>query len=356
MNPYDFVPVDFNRRIERRTPAGHDKFSGFSGTVKCTLKAETPLLVKGKEQTRGAISSRQNRDGDYIIPGSSLKGLFRSLVETVAHGCFGGKFSGLYEKKNVDYLNMLPPEFKNCPPPRDNQGLPALCPACRMFGWMNGGNVYTGKVFFSDALCSQEHAVEHRPVYTVDLMEPKPRHRAFYVNNGQIAGRKYYFHFPGGLVTQNEKTDYNQHLKPLGVGTQFKFTVTFNDLQEDELTALIYALVLEENMRHKMGYAKPFGLGSARIEIKEISITNAADRYRLNRQNPVFYHVDDDKPALQNFIKDNTGTYTADDSPTMQQLRRIWHWNPDGKAQYFYPPYQWFKDPQNADKPLSSTP
>ena len=40
----------------------------------------------------------------------------------------------------------------------------------------------------------------------------------------------------------------------------------------DELAALLYALVLEPEMRHKIGLAKPVGLGSVRIEARELTL------------------------------------------------------------------------------------
>ncbi len=99
MNPYDFVPLDTTHPPERRKPIWHnvlvpdkahpDKL--YSGHLYLYIKAETPIFI------RYADSSTQNpdkpgehiynKDGDYILPGSSIKGLLRNVVETLCRGC-----------------------------------------------------------------------------------------------------------------------------------------------------------------------------------------------------------------------------------------------------------------------------
>lgn len=98
MNPYDFVPIDFTHVPERHEPLQHHKFQGICGNLTGTITAETPIFIKRGESNE----FQKNRQGKYIIPGTSLKGLFRSVAETVANGCFGGKFG----KKEKAYTNM----------------------------------------------------------------------------------------------------------------------------------------------------------------------------------------------------------------------------------------------------------
>ena len=61
-----------------------------------------------------------------------------------------------------------------------------------------------GKVSFNDAV--EIKICEHPAIYTIALMEPKPRHQAFYLDPIQvqhIAGRKFYFHQPGEIQTES---------------------------------------------------------------------------------------------------------------------------------------------------------
>ena len=44
-------------------------------------------------------------------------------------------------------------------------------------------------------------------------------------------------------------------------------------LDDDELGLLLYSLVLEPDMAHKMGYMKSRGLGSVRIKITKLELT-----------------------------------------------------------------------------------
>lgn len=348
MNPYDFVPVDFKRSIERRGPAGHDRFSGLSGEIFCSMVAETPVFLKGRDA--GSISQfLMNSNKDYVVPASSLKGLMRSLVETVGHGCFGGMFDGLYEKKSVNHNKYLPSSFKNC------TKLTHLCIGCRLFGWLTDSAVYTGKVLFTDATCPNEGAVVHKPVYTVDLMGPKPRHEAFYINGNYIAGRKFYFHFPQGIATKNEKSDYNAHIKPLDIGSAFNFKVQFTNLDEDELPFLLYVLTLDENMRHKIGYAKPSGFGSVKIKIESLTLNQTINRYLKGKDQEASYSADKNAEGLKKYVFDITKKIKEDKSTTMEKLREIWNWDPKCETSYRYPDYHWFQNTANRYKTVADT-
>lgn len=92
--PYNFVPLsdkvylpDWGKNVSHDIPFQ----DGISGELHYTLTAETPLLVGGK-QTKpgngqpGEVKPFQLPDGTYAIPGSSLKGLLRSVVEIAAFG------------------------------------------------------------------------------------------------------------------------------------------------------------------------------------------------------------------------------------------------------------------------------
>lgn len=345
MNPYDFAPIDFSNLPERHEPILHGKFAGVSGCLTGSITAETPIFIPLRS-TDNPKTFIKNKKGVHIIPGTSLKGLFRSLVETVANGCFGGKFDGKYSdnvRGKVDRSNALPKEFKGC------TDLKHLCIACRIFGTLEGGNILTGKVSFQDATC--DHPVEHKPIYTVDLMGPKPHHEAFYMDGNIIAGRKFYFHHPQGLTTKGSKTPYNQHIKPLDKGTFFTFTASFNNLEESEWQALLYAIVLEPEMRHKLGYAKPSGLGSVKMEIISVRAIDYKARYTQSNKGTTEYSGE----VLERYIEEQVKSYKNDrTSPTLNSLRRIWGWDPNNKTSYKYPDFEWFKN--NPKTSISKTP
>lgn len=92
--PYNFVPLsphvflpEWGLRVSHDIPFS----DGLSGELYYTVQAETPLLVGGRQEranrdTPGAVWPFVLPDGRQAIPGSSLKGLFRSVVEIAAFG------------------------------------------------------------------------------------------------------------------------------------------------------------------------------------------------------------------------------------------------------------------------------
>lgn len=352
MNPYDFVRVDWSRLPDRRPAPAHDRFTGVSGRIEATLTAETPLFLPGKTgdgrpltERSGATLFSQSRayvtDDNplgFFIPGSSLKGLFRSLTETVAQGCF------LFHPSEA----APPPAFRRC------TRAESLCPACRLFGLVSGEAHRLGCVGFGDARLTS--GKQRAPMFTAILSGPKPRHVAFYRDGEHIAGRKYYFHHRSdNLLTANgwlgKPGRYqNAHIRPLETGAVFRFAAEFTNVAEGDLAALLYALTLEEGLRHKFGYAKPCGLGSVHIQVKRLEVRSPADRYRSGTGQAVF-----EGSQLAAELAGRTAPVRAAlPAVTAESLKRIWRWPvPDG-VYYTYPDQRWFREHSQA--PLSETP
>ncbi|QBD78663.1 hypothetical protein EPA93_22810 [Ktedonosporobacter rubrisoli] len=202
MNPYDFVRIDWSRPPERRRPAWHHRFTDaqgqqlYSGRLEVGVYAETPLFIIDPHSSsldlRKPALSLQNRQGEYILPGSSLKGMLRCVVESLANGCLT-LYAGRYERDKVHYEGKVQEEFRHC------HSNAELCIACRLFGMLKEGarGVFLGKVNIGDACAySDKVYLYDKPIYTLPLMEPKPHHASFYLDESgrYIAGRKYYFH------------------------------------------------------------------------------------------------------------------------------------------------------------------
>ncbi len=96
---------------------------------------------------------------------------------------------------------------------------------------------------------------------------------------------------PGGKGIQERKKrkDGNledwklskQHtvIKPVRTGTKFENgRVYFENLSREELGALLVALELPPNMRHQLGMAKPYGLGTVKI-VPTLVVQQRPDRY-----------------------------------------------------------------------------
>ena len=196
--------------------------------------------------------------------------------------------------------SLIPKEFQPC------SSLDNLCFACRLFGTTGNSNEekksndmtsYMGRVFISDAKCSEKKEKLSEVITMKPLGEPHPSLARFYLNgdnydnNGaKIRGRKFYWHHSDKIkagenyksylksITTEEKARYNSSLSFLKPNNVFEFEVEFKNLTEEELGVLIYSLEIEDGMLHKFGKAKAFGFGSSKIEIKEF-LLKSQNRY-----------------------------------------------------------------------------
>jgi hypothetical protein len=146
-------------------------------------------------------------------------------------------------------------------------------------------------------------------------------------------------------------------------GCHFNFEVQFSNLTEEELEILLYVINLEEHvnveigenkirlqgpMRHKIGNAKPLGMGSCRISIKKlIYFAPPALRFStLQKTEDTIFEGD----ALNSEISKCIKKIAKDNSPTMQQLRKMMVWDERDPRDFRYPDYTWFMNPENSQK------
>ena len=102
VNPYDFIP--FGNGPERRPLEAHSDGLLHSGWFDVTLRIKTPLIIPdGSHFTTEDVSVRKGEkermeqhrhyrffrrpDGTLSIPGSTLRGLIRSVYEAATDSC-----------------------------------------------------------------------------------------------------------------------------------------------------------------------------------------------------------------------------------------------------------------------------
>jgi RAMP superfamily len=378
MNPYDFVCIDWEMPPLRRKPTWHYQLVGsgqeklYSGHIDLAIQTETPLLIHDPHARNEPALSLRNQQGEYIIPGSSLKGMLRSIVETLGRGCLT-IFDGDYEpRKNngrrdgydAPYKELVPRDFLRCT--NNNE----LCLSCRIFGMMRpkpgdgnsdkrvgeGKNLFLGKVNIGDARAVRTSPL-YKKMYTIDLMGPQPHHDDFYldITKKAIAGRKYYFHHASEPLETRRKSNYNSYIQPLDKGTTFQVRLDFVGLTADEFAALLLAITLDEEMRHKIGYGKPIGLGSVYLNPQNMTLIDYANRYTQagGRGQTEYTHaaIIQLRDELFDAFKKNHLVPRS-----LQDLRRIWRWPADPNVIYDYPDYEWFHDPANYGKRITNTP
>ncbi|CAN2041395.1 CRISPR type III-associated RAMP domain-containing protein [Candidatus Magnetomoraceae bacterium gMMP-15] len=352
-NPYRLIPIKEN--IKRKKPLTDEKFQGESGIISCSLKNLTPLFVGINRHNKEQFLKRIEK---HVIPGSSIKGMLRSLSEIVGGGCF----------VVTDPKSKCDKAYAAC----NNSNY--LCIACRMFGMMErgkGAKVHKGNISVGDALLREEKP--NTKLFEVLLSSCGTRHEPFYrsPHTGKLDGksRKLYFHQPKrkdsvpNIPPQLQRR--TQNIRALLPGYHFDFEIQFSNLTKEELELLIYTLILEEYvevtigeenlrlqgpLRHKIGYAKPLGLGSCHITINKLSYLEPASarftslqnlKNKVYEGNELKTHLD---ALIQNIVKDKTDT--------MQQFRKMMVWDENDPRKFQYPNYNWFRNPENSQKTL----
>lgn len=352
MNPYDFVP--FESPIERDRPCGHHRLNGYTGRFTCQLEALTPFLVMDGDRrpvtgTTAAGEPMCGADGQYLIPGTSLKGMVRSVFEVLVPSC-------VVLKGNHD---LVPDELTAC------TQQDCLCPACRVFGIVGRGQkgaVLRGRVHIGEARAEGRLELM-APVQLVPLGSPQPRHTVFYKPDGEPAGRKFYFHHHWDLrpepSNENER-NRGPWVRPLAPGSRFVFHVAFENLTKRQLEGLVASLVLADaaplddeqvKVRHKLGYGKPAGLGSVAVRLLQAELwENPSDRYRGYQRSPALF----EDSNLETFVSTCQQAFFQDPTPAVEKLIRILRYPPPAGVRYAYPSFEWFQ--QNPDKRLHETP
>ena len=242
VNPYNFVRSEYDPN-KTSWPLRHDQIhtEQYSGRLTCTLTTVSRVTTESFEWGKGGC-----------IYGSSLKGVIRSVAEALSQSCF-------------------PLGGKKC------QRADSLCICCRMFGWLDKGNVYMGRVHIGDAKPQGSGWSEQSAEYIEwqALSGPKARHRPFYNSGGQARGRKFYYHHdpskPEQKITKT-KPHGQDKLSIAKANQAFSFRVDFADLTGPELGLLLYALQLEDGWFHKIGKAKSLGFGTVKIIINAIEL------------------------------------------------------------------------------------
>lgn len=160
---------------------------------------------------------------------------------------------------------------------------------------------YVGRVFFEDAVCTKLVSFTSAK-YPKILSSSKPTTFQHYLtqpderrdylkhynpdNTGKLSelrGYKLYWHkedygwYVEEATAQASKKQYTK-IKPVDVGTTFKGKIRFENLSNVELGALLFTLQLPVGCYHKIGMAKPLGLGSVEITPK-LFLSKRDERY-----------------------------------------------------------------------------
>ena len=153
-------------------------------------------------------------------------------------------------------------------------------------------------------------------IVTTVLGSPKPSYGPLYASSGtwndanaQIKGRKRY-PVRTTLLPPNKGTDSQTcEFIPLDQGTSFKGRITFHNLKECELGALIAALTFNGHPEccHSIGEAKPLGYGKVKISIDKLSVISIKDIF-AKTDDPTQQETDYYFNKFKDVMTENIGT------------------------------------------------
>lgn len=211
-----------------------------------------------------------------------------------------------------------------------------------IFGWTEDKDwgptgQFAGKVYFSDAQFIEAKNglwLNEKPIILHTLASPKPTTFQHYLvqdksqghnpddkvslahygtpkNETEIRGHKLYWHkgdTPDIEATTKEREHESQLTKviPLKPGVKFSFRINFENLRDEELGALLWALTLpgnpNETYRHKLGMGKPLGMGAVAIKTN-LFIGDRKKRYQHLFNNDI-WNIPLQEASIENYIKE----------------------------------------------------
>ena len=179
-----------------------------------------------------------------------------------------------------------------------------------------------GRVVISPAYANGEVTVCDR--VTTVLGSPKPSYGPLYVSSGSwndpnavIKGRKRYPVRNTPLPSINGAENISCSFIPLQKGTSFTGRITFHNLRECELGAIISALTFNgnEGCFHSIGEAKPLGYGKVKIQIGSVKANHIVQDATPSEGDAVRYYLRKFGEEMKKGISD-----TWADAPSIREL------------------------------------
>lgn len=194
--PYNFVPLSekvvmpfWAEHISQDIPFKDAK----SGSLRLKITAESPIYVRNgmprdADETDPTRNDFNNINGDYFIPGSSIKGMLRSVVEIMS-------FGRMKNKVNPDRYSVR--DFQN------TRGENALYPLSELSQKVECGWLYkVGDEYFIDK-CGKPGRISHK---NLDVLCGSEKISEYYKNSHNLKDD-----FGKSAKAKNEKFTFGRH-------------------------------------------------------------------------------------------------------------------------------------------------
>lgn len=263
--PFVWVPVP-KEAPQRGRPTTHERFTDLTltGKLELTLTVVSEHLFVGSgayefdpnhgNQRPDVWYTFYRRNGQICIPGTSLKGMTRAIVEAISNSCVS-------QSRRSEHV----PEAhspKRCQVNKEDPRRSSLCPTCRLFG-LTG---LRGRVHFADAL--PVGSVVPEVIKIGELWEPR-----------RYGGRKFYEVKQAPLVSDKRPQKNYRFVEAVAKGSRFHTTLFVENLAKAELGLLAYALgwrpekgAFDRAFTPKLGGAKPRCFGAVHFNPDRLTL------------------------------------------------------------------------------------
>lgn len=304
--PYDFVQFP-NTPPTKKKPIGHHKYikNHIHGTLHLELTVGTGVHVSTGRVVMGEDVG-QNRtpliktmlDGGKsvpIIPGSSLKGVVRSVYEAITNSTLA--------VVTKSYRDQMPQDRLPCGDKEE------LCPASKVFGALD----WQGLISFQDAICTDFRFSQG---FMPPLFRPRPDQTQKYF---EPVSRKFYHH----AVKAVDKGSKGIPVQKVGEQKVFQTKVQLKNLTFAEFGTLLIAL--GQDSKHsfalKVGAGKPIGMGTMEVNlVKFEQATSLKKRYSNYGKDSVQVLTED---RLGAFVKEAIKQSHQEELVQLAQLQEL---------------------------------
>lgn len=323
--PYNFVRLPEVIAIPPDNADEYDQseFTELSGYIDLEFTTLSPLYVRGMltrvdyeefgkkrfAELNGVQKEKVAQFFAYnntpVIPGSSLRGMFRTLIEVASYS----KISEVTDKRLIQSIRHGRRQYyertpKDCIPTELN--IEKLDMAERLFGYVKKDRqektvACGGRIFFEDGVFTQDAKLLGTVTPKV-LGSPNPTAYELYLeqytpddetklidynsNKATIRGNKFYWSKgsnPDYKAAPNEvPVNMQTKINPIASNSKFNSRIRFENLTKEELGCLLWVLRLGASDKHclRIGMVKPYGLGAVRIINQKLTLIDRKSRYK----------------------------------------------------------------------------
>ena len=282
-----FAYVDLVGKPEKKEYVAHDEFDTqkFTGILDLEIEVLSDYLFVGSgnydlDEKRKLVYYSFFRTVDGVaIPGTSIKGAVRSVAEAISNSCVS-----LARRNERKYLRDYLRHHSECKFD-ERKNLTKLCPACRLFGTRG----YGGRVSFKDA---KGIKVKTEIVKIGELFPPR-------ISKSK---RKFYQNLKFKPIANLKPEKNYRFVEAVKKGGKFVASLSFQNVEECELSLLLHSMAIYQDYAIKIGGAKPRCFGTVRfipVKVKLLADNLLLEEKSGNKLKTMLHSVLRDKSLIE---------------------------------------------------------